>query len=395
MLDEELIIDVHNITSLCAGLIAVNQKTNVVNLVHYTTEGFFKETREFYFPSFHASITSSCTTYLTLRALRDVTISEVMQHHPLTCYAAQYIGDHARQTPEDALEPAVLETIYRLLSHPEKRKLFLRLLDRLDLVRSDFYSSRSGFYSLRSSFLASDFGSVANAQMNKKPLEDAFQSDSERALNRSEDIPIAALPEESLSLEEDLAARGETLSTCSTITGATSHQITQSENSVSQLNESSMWENAGKSNQILDVTAFQLAASMGLVKVASMLLKVISDIDAVDEAGKPAVTVAIEHGYERAVEFLINSDAYVDLRHVHGREILLLVAERSWHSLGARIAANTQSEMQHDHIGLQEQQTLLFLAAYLGDVDEVQRLIQLVDIDQESQSWDLDDPGTC
>ena len=114
-----------------------------------------------------------------------------------------------------------------------------------------------------------------------------------------------------------------------------------------------------------------------------------------DEAGKPAVAVATEYGYERAVEFLINSGAHVDLRHVHGREILLLVAERSWHSLGARIAANAQSEMQQDHIGLQEQQTLLFLAAYLGDVDEVQRLIQLVDIDQESQSWDLDDPGTC
>ena len=209
----------HNITSLCAGLIAVNQKTNVVNLVHYTTEGFFKETREFYFPSFHASITLSCATYLTLRALRDVTISEVTQHYPLACYAAQYIGDHARQTPEDALEPAILETIYRLLSHPEKRTLFLRLLDRLDLVRSDFYSSRSGFHSIRSSFFASDFGSAAKAQMNKKSSEDAFQSDSERALDRSEDIPIAALPEESLSLEEDLAARGETLSTCGTITG--------------------------------------------------------------------------------------------------------------------------------------------------------------------------------
>ena len=69
---------------------------------------------------------------------------------------------------------------------------------------------------------------------------------------------------------------------------------------------------------ILEVTALYLTTSIGLAKVASMILKETPNIDAVDETGKTVLAVAIERGFEKAVEFLANSGARVDLHEPHG-----------------------------------------------------------------------------
>ena len=67
---------------------------------------------------------------------------------------------------------------------------------------------------------------------------------------------------------------------------------------------------------------------MGLAKIASLLLKETTNIDAVDETDKTALALALERGFEKAVELLINSGACVDLRHDHGQGVLVLVSER-------------------------------------------------------------------
>lgn len=140
-MDEDLIMDGQSITQLCAGLVIVDQRTNVVNLVHYSTKSYFDDIRHVQFPNFHASITLICATYLTLETLKGAKILEMVQKYPLACYAAQYMGDHARNSPEESLDPSVLDVICRLLSHPDKRKPLLSLLDALDLIRSGFYST--------------------------------------------------------------------------------------------------------------------------------------------------------------------------------------------------------------------------------------------------------------
>ena len=78
------------------------------------------------------------------------------------------------------------------------------------------------------------------------------------------------------------------------------------------------WETKIRASRIPEATALHLAASMGLAKVASMLLKQTPNIDAVDETGKTTLSVAIERGFEKAVQFLVNSGACVDLRLHHG-----------------------------------------------------------------------------
>ena len=278
ILDKDLIMDGSSVTALCAGLVIVDQRTNVVNLVHYTTENYFKYIRSTYFPNFHANITMSCATYLTLEDLKNATIWNILQDYPLASYAAQYMGDHARENPEDALEPSILESICRLLSHPGKRKPLLALLDSLDMIKAGFYS----------------FGEAALASKLHAMTE------------QSADMHLDSLLESISDMSED--------------TSQATLEDPENEVTIAELQFGA--------SRVPEVTALHIAASMGLAKVASMLIRETADIDAVDDTGKTALALAMERGFEKAVGFLVNSGACVDLTHSHGQAVLLLVAER-------------------------------------------------------------------
>lgn len=337
-LDEDLIMDGQSITQLCSGLAIVDQRTNVVNLVHYSTKSYFDDIRQTLFPDFHANITLICATYLTLDTLKGAKIWKMVQKYPLACYAAQYKGDHARQSPEEVLEPSVLDVICRLLSHPDKRKPLLSLLDALDLIRSGFYSTGSATSHIKTEGLAPE---AAESQMPElfdtaMELSDHFKSSSSSAANTTTD---------------------------------------SSERTMTALGDEEPWETKIKSSRVPEVTALHLAASMGLAKIASLLLKETSNIDAVDETGKTALGLALERGFEKAVELLINSGACVDLRHDHGQGILLLVNERDWHVAADLIVSRARTTLDEETSSHQYQELSLLLAAHDGDAQEFRNII--------------------
>lgn len=94
-----------------------------------------------------------------------------------------------------------------------------------------------------------------------------------------------------------------------------------------------------------------------------MLLKETPNIDAVDENGNPALAVAIERGFEKAVEFLVISGACVDLGHQHGREVFLLITERDWNTVAESIANKGKAIVLENG----SNQVSLLLATYYGD----------------------------
>lgn len=51
-LDKELLMDGSHMTALCAGLVIVDQRTSIMNLVHYTTKNYFEQIRLFCFQTF-------------------------------------------------------------------------------------------------------------------------------------------------------------------------------------------------------------------------------------------------------------------------------------------------------------------------------------------------------
>ncbi|KAI9760770.1 MAG: hypothetical protein M1840_002216 [Geoglossum simile] len=369
-LDEELVMDGQSITSLCAGLVIVDQGTNVVNLVHYSTKSYFGDTRHKFFPNFHASITLSCATYLTLNALQNVPIGLMVQRYPLAYYAAQYLGDHARETPEEALDPSILEVICQLLSHPDKRKPLLSLLDGLDLITSGFYSSGKAEGGLDT--------------VTEIPPADNVRMLFKKALDLSSD-PLSMASAQGAQDSKELGDNDQS-SRASTITGLDTDASTQSgdDDFQSSLHKADTWEARIRSSRIPEVTALHLAASMGLARVASMLLNESPNIDTVDETGKTALAVAMERGFEKAVEFLVNSGASVDLRRDHGRAILLHVTECSWHNAGKIIVERAASSTSNDDTLAVRNQLDFILATYHGKTDEVRRLANLGDFDLKS-----------
>jgi len=151
-LDEDDLIDDSSITTICAGLIVVDSRTDTVNLAHKTAKDFLYRHRFEYFPNFHAIITMSCATYLALPDLQNAKLGKIIRKYPLACYATEFMGSHVRENPEESLEHSVLDTMCQLLSYPEKRKALLYLLTDLDLIKSGFFTSDETFSDSMSTF---------------------------------------------------------------------------------------------------------------------------------------------------------------------------------------------------------------------------------------------------
>lgn len=141
--------------------------------------------------------------------------------------------------------------------------------------------------------------------------------------------------------------------------------------------------------RIPEVTALDLAASMGLVKIAAWLLKDTCNIDAVDEPVNIALTVAMKRGFEKAVEFLVNSGACVDLTQHRGQEMLLLVAERDWDSVAQVIADKANVERLEVVPSAAQNQTQLLLAAYHGEDKEIHTVIKQANVDRKVEDCDV------
>lgn len=354
-LDEEDIMDGSSITALCAGLVVVDQGTNTVTLVHYTAKNYFEDIRASRFPDFHATITMSCATYLALSVLENSSIWTIVRHYPLACYAAQYMGDHARHNPEDTLEPIILEGIGRLFSHPDKRKPLLSLLDGLDLIKSGFYSKN----------MPQDDPEVTG---NTYP-SDEEQESTEQTLSEATDEDAPSIAERS------------GFSTAATLSDSSGQD--------NEMNAQA-WASRTAVSRMPEVTALHLAVSMGLAKVASLLIKESGHIDAVDDTGKTALALAMERGFERAVEFLVNSGASVDLCSRHGQGIFLLVTERNWATVAEVIAHKTRSSFNATNRNdLHQNAARLMLAAYDGDHREITNLIKTESLELDHQHSDV------
>ncbi|KAI9839251.1 MAG: hypothetical protein M1819_003245 [Sarea resinae] len=114
-LDEDNVPDVEDVLSACAGLLIVDQESNIIRMVHYTTQEYFERIRESWIPNAQAYITSACLTYqmFDMFSHRDPRLPsdpffDRLRHYKLMKYAANYWGCHARQSPSYAVKDLIL-----------------------------------------------------------------------------------------------------------------------------------------------------------------------------------------------------------------------------------------------------------------------------------------------
>lgn len=103
-IDEDNLTDVEDIVSVCAGLVMVDTESNIIRLVHNTTQEFFERTQSNWFPNAQRDITIICVTYLSFNVFKngfcqtDEEFEKRLRLYQFYSYASRYWGHHARNT---------------------------------------------------------------------------------------------------------------------------------------------------------------------------------------------------------------------------------------------------------------------------------------------------------
>lgn len=130
--DSENLPQIEDMVSVCAGLVAVDKESNIIRLVHYTTQEYFERMQNHWFLSAETQITRTCITYLSFSTFngdiftdqteaRDEKVLKLSSEYPLLQYAARYWGYHACRGPERN----VINLILNFLEHESKLACFL------------------------------------------------------------------------------------------------------------------------------------------------------------------------------------------------------------------------------------------------------------------------------
>ncbi|KAH7140599.1 ankyrin repeat-containing domain protein [Dactylonectria macrodidyma] len=117
-LDEDNMPQVEDMVSVCAGLVTLDKESRVVRLVHYTTQEYLRQKRDFWGLDPEAEIATACIAYISLEAFKSDVCSEFRRYrnslpnallysHPFYRYAARNWGSHVRGTSKSC--PGMLE----------------------------------------------------------------------------------------------------------------------------------------------------------------------------------------------------------------------------------------------------------------------------------------------
>jgi len=119
-LDNDNLPDIVDMVSVCAGLVTVDSESDIIRLVHDTTQDYFERNQSRWFPSAEKTIAATCITYLSFDIFKgdafavqtemsDERVFMLYFDHPLFLYAAQYWGHHACRGPEINILDLVLD----------------------------------------------------------------------------------------------------------------------------------------------------------------------------------------------------------------------------------------------------------------------------------------------
>jgi len=139
--DPEGLLDIGTLTSFCAGLVILDEQSNLLSLVHPTANEYFTAKKLQLFPEAHDMIAVTCCTYLLMDTFRDNGPSLRPDHfvqrcreHPLFGYAVVNWGHHVQV----AKSKGSLDVASRLLQDDLARSAAFQALTLNTVGESDF-----------------------------------------------------------------------------------------------------------------------------------------------------------------------------------------------------------------------------------------------------------------
>jgi hypothetical protein len=120
--DNEDMVPSDLLITVCAGLVVIDVESNIIRLVHHTTQEYFDRRRQALFPAAQIDISRACVKYLVQPIFANGPCSTKEEiatrkiEYPFFIYAVRHWGNHARGIPEAELGPLILELLANELS---------------------------------------------------------------------------------------------------------------------------------------------------------------------------------------------------------------------------------------------------------------------------------------
>ncbi|ODM18634.1 hypothetical protein SI65_05251 [Aspergillus cristatus] len=288
-LDKDNIPKIQEMVSVCAGLVTVDESSNTIRLVHYTTHDYMKRELASWYPSAHIEIARACATYVlfdTFGTGRCSTIDELeerFQSNPFYDYAARNLGHHFRTSGIDG------------------EQLILDLLD--DEIKVSACSQAMMVPRLLSPF---HFRSI-QAEMTGLQLAAYYGlAESIRALVDKQQDP-------------NLEAQNSHGRTALLLAAENGHEAVVK-----------LLLDKGADKDIKDddrQTALFMAAQNGHQAVVKLLLDKGAKLDTKDDNGRTALLYTAYNGNEAVVKLLLDQGADLEAKDEKGRTALLWASE--------------------------------------------------------------------
>jgi len=141
--DTDSIPQREDVVSSCAGLVTVDEESDIIRLVHYTAQEYFERTKDEWFPNMEIDVASACVTYLSYSCFGGMHLAghyefnDLHDEWPLYEYACCNWGHHVREarlcTPEivgfltSPTGNAQASARTLLLDHTDGRRYWLRI----------------------------------------------------------------------------------------------------------------------------------------------------------------------------------------------------------------------------------------------------------------------------
>ncbi|KAF3918221.1 Ankyrin-1 [Dactylellina cionopaga] len=354
-LDEDNLPEVKKMVSLCAGLITVDEESNVIRLVHYTTQEYFQRTWEKWFPEAQTDITERCITYLSYDIFKKILslpyhdIMTIFQSNALYIYAAQNWGYHARKSTTEAT-PLVLG----LLGNETELSACGRAMNFYN--QSNFFQGMIGvhfaaYFGLRESILlmlSEGADLEAKDEDERTPLMLAVQGGHEAVVKllvdkgadleamdkykRRTPLCLAAKGGDEIMVKllidkgADLKARDIYRRTPLWLAAEEGHGV------IVQLLVDKGADLEAK-DKYKRRTPLWLVVERGHGALVKLLVDKGADLEAKDEDGRTSLCVAVEREHEALARLLVDKGANLDARDEYGRTPLWVAVERGHEAL--------------------------------------------------------------
>lgn len=290
-LDEEDLPSQALLITVCGGILTIDQESNVIRLIHYTTQEYFERHRREIFPDAQLNISRACIQYLSMDPFKegpcttDTDMEDRLRVYKLLGYASHNWGNHAYGDPEEEIKGEVQE----------------------------FFN--------HSSLLSSTVQAMYSLNSRHSEWSQAFPSEVPGIVIAAE-FGLTVLADMMLQLGNSIEGKGSDMQTALHLAARKGHEA------FVQLMLAAGADVVAQDN--ISWTALDHAASNGHEAIVKLLLAAGASVEAKGELGSAALCYAAFNGHEAVIKLLLAAGADVEVKDGFGRGALHWASDKGY-----------------------------------------------------------------